>query len=145
MKMTSLYEQQQEEKRPTTIGMAWNRVWEKVRPSCQANSGGNKIIGKNKHGRNNVHEIVAYLKTCGMDPEKVEIRRSTLGGVHVTFYFDDDTTTSSDSSSVSGRSQDDPVLYNSKGQERSTSMKRQKAQALIGIDIQDRLLREWAK
>jgi hypothetical protein len=142
--MTSLHEQQADEKRPTTIGMAWNRIWEMVRPIRQVNS---KVGKNNKQGRSNVHEIVTYMKTCGMDPENVELRRSILGGVHVTFNFDDDDTIESSESSNSLSSQDHPVLQssNKKGQERSTRMKRQKVQPLIGIDIQDPLLREWAK
>ena len=107
-------------------------------------------IGNKKHGGSghmNTHKIVAYLKTCGMDPENVELHRSNLGGVHGTFYFDDDTIESTDSSTGSERSQDDHLYNSSKEQPGPppSIWKLHKSPALVGIKNQNnRLLREWA-
>ena len=111
---------------------------------------GNKMHG----GRMNIHEIVAYLKTCGMDPENFELRRSNLGGVHVTFYFDDDDTIESTDSSSSGSetSQDDHLCNKkSKPQQQGPPPSiwklptyKSSPPASVGVENQNRLLREWA-
>ena len=101
--------------------------------------------------RNDINEIVAYLKAFEIDTDKVELRRSTLGGFHVTFNFNEDETeteVTTDSSTAEAEAsesseEEDAPLLRRRHRRTTTYRDDNKSQAVIAIETQHRLLREW--